>query len=335
MKRRNATGRIAMPVVVGLLLLSPAAQANVAATMQSELQEAGIPVISVAVVTPPPATAEDLAAFEADPVPDYPSITRENLISPNPASPLPVARVVFGKSTVTPLPGIIQAPGFVGYLALEDADMPVWRLTIMSALKHRLGNGDVLAGLSMQPQFPHIPNPGQPDLYITPPNADQFPPGPRPQTLGLQDIEGQVEEALPAWARTATVNAANIAGGERRVTIEFEMPADAMVIADPREVAGRAGFKQLQLNENGANIGSIVVRASDPATQLPLFVYAGDASWGQHYAWVSPVAEPYISRAMPMPVRNPLADVDETDVGETIEKFKARAEGSGLPPIGP
>ena len=285
--RRAAT--VLAATVLAAAALTPSAGADVASDITQELQAAGLPNPQVTVSTPAPATATDLAAFDADPTPGYASITPYNLISPNPSAPLPVATVRFGKSSVTRLPGFLQAPGIGSYLAAEDAEFPVWRLQIMLAIKHRIAAGASLAGVAMQPQFPNRTQSSRPDSYVAAQSTSNFSPGPYPQTMPITDVEARLKAELPAWARSATVSVAQWAGSERRAVITHSLPAPILAATDVHGLAMYALEKQMELNASGGNVGSVVIKIHDPALNQPLLTFAGDATWGQQFSWISPL----------------------------------------------
>lgn len=297
-----------LAVVVSCALASLAmphvASATDAAAINAELAAAGVPNVAVTVTTPAPATQQDLDAFDADPSGSYASLTPENLISPDPTAPLPVAQVTFGPSTVTRWPGFVQAPGIDAWYALEDSEVPVWRLDIMEALKHRLGAGSTLAGVAMRPTLINRSDPTQPDMYITPPDPADFPPAPLPQTMPTALVEEIVAAGLPPTAIDATVKVVDFAGGQRRLAISVTRVAELSLLDPLAELVAYALSQQSGLNAEGANIGSVVIRALDATRATPLATYAGDVSWGQSFSWVSPSLMAY---EMPM---TPAAPVD-------------------------
>ena len=146
------------------------------------------------------------------------------------------------------------------WYAVDDADFPLWRLQVMSALKHALARGAVLAGTSMRPVFPNRAGSATPDYYATPPDPTDMPPGPLPQTMPTSTAEASVEQQLPLWAKTAQVDVSDWAGGERRVSAAMTVAPIELMQLNPQEVVLYLLDQQLSLNANGANIGSVVLR---------------------------------------------------------------------------
>lgn len=290
--------------------LSDQAFADDAAAVATELAAAGVPSTTVAVTTPAPATQQDLDGFEADPSGNYTSLTPENMISPNPTAPLPVVQVSFGPSAVTRWPGFLQAPGIETWYALEDADVPVWRLDIMEALKHRLGGGSLLAGVAMQPRLNNRSDPTQPDLYLTPPDPQDYPSAPLPQTMPTATAEDIVAAGLPPTALDASVDVADFAGSQRRLAITVTRVPELSLLDSLAELVAYALSQQSSLNTQGANIGSVVIRALDAARATPLATYAGDVSWGQNFSWVAPTLIPYDGDVMPSAPVDIVSDVE-------------------------
>jgi hypothetical protein len=280
-----------------------AARADVASDMTAQLSAAGVPNGNVTVAVPAAASQQDADAFQQDPTGDYATVSDANLISPDPTNPSALATATFGLSSVTRLPGFIQPPGLSGYLAVEDASLPIWRLDIMSALKHAMASGATLAGVAMQPQMPNSADPATPDLYMAAPDAATFAPAALPQTMSLATIQSSVTAALPAHTQGASVTAVDFAGGQRRVTVDVSRPAQQFVANGPQDVVSAVTDQQRSLNDSGANIGSVIVRFNDPVSVAPLFTYAGDATWGQDFSWISPFVKAFVQDdAAPIPV---------------------------------
>lgn len=283
--------------VCALALAAPvsSASADVASDMNAELVSNGVPNVTVTVATPPAATSSDASAWQADAAVTYPSLSPLNLLSAEPTFPRPVATVTFGPASATMWPGFVRAPGVPGWEAVEDALVPIWRLEIMQALKHRLGAGAELAGVAMQPNLPSHPSPGMPDLYLTPPDAADFPSAPPSQSMSTASVEAEVKQNLPPGYVTASVSVSDRPGGQRVVTVSQEMVPQRLAVLPPSGIIGYLAVRQQQLNDQGANIGSMIFRITDPTTRLPVFTYAGDAAWGQAFSWVAPLARPYVS----------------------------------------
>jgi hypothetical protein len=286
------------------------ASADVAADMLTELQNAGVPGVTVTVATPPAATAADAAAFQNNPGGTYTSLTPEGLLSPDPTTPQPVATVAFGPSSVTRWPGFIQAPGIDFWSTIEDASVPVWRLDIMSAMKHAISGSAALTGVAMQPLMPNWPGTG-PDLYLTPPDAPDYPAAASPQTMSPDAAQQAVKAGLPPTSATADVSVVDFAGGQRRLTVSVSRAADQTAVTSFSALVGYALEQQQALNENGANIGSVVLRMANPLTGLPVATFAGDASWGQSFGWYAPELAPFAPGPPTTPV-DPVANATGT-----------------------
>lgn len=57
-----------------------------------------------------------------------------------------------------------------------------------------------------------------------------------------------------------------------------------------------AALQQILQNEQGAAIGSVVVRVDDPLTGNPLLTFAGDATFGYNLHWKSPLIAAWVDR---------------------------------------
>lgn len=290
------------------------AGADVAQQMAVELQAAGLPSPSVTLETPPPATASDLAAFEADPEATAPSVLIENLLSPDPTSPLPVAKVRYGSTSATPFPGYVAPPNESAWPAIEDADDPLWRLQIMSALKHVLSGGATVAGVSMQPQFPNR-DLGRPDYWATPPDPADLPPASLGATLPRDATETQLRAGIPAEARLAELDVIDWVAGERRVIANLELPWLEFGMLGAQGLISYLLDEQLALNGQGAAIGSVVVRVRDSITGNTLMTFAGDATWGQHFAAYAPPVMAFTGRQEPGLTSDPQGDVEQVVAG--------------------
>jgi len=205
------------------------------------------------------------------------------------------------------------------WYAVDDADFPLWRLQVMSALKHALARGAVLAGTSMRPVFPNRAGSATPDYYATPPDPTDMPPGPLPQTMPTSTAEASVEQQLPLWAKTAQVDVSDWAGGERRVSAAMTVAPIELMQLNPQEVVLYLLDQQLSLNANGANIGSVVLRIGTPIGE-PLFTFAGDATWGQFFMWVSP----HVRAFVPGPLEETI-DPTETDPADEVSRLQQAA----------
>jgi hypothetical protein len=294
--------RVIGVALVGTLLASASAQADTVSSMTAELQAAGVPNVSVTETTPAAATSADVAAFDQDPSGSYASITDQNLLSPDPTNPLPVVTVAFGQAQVTQWPGLLLAPDVAGYPAVEDSQMPIWRLDIMEAAKHAIIAGlPVIGGVGMQPQSPNQPDPATPDAYITPPDSSEYPTAALPQTMSLAAVQAAVGASLPTAFQQATVSVVDFAGGQRRVTVSASTLPEQAEVSPPSQLYTSVLNAQAQLNQQGANIGSVIVNLTDQTSSLPLVTFAGDASWGESFTWVAPPATPFVDTG-PAPI---------------------------------
>jgi hypothetical protein len=253
---------------------------------------AGLPGLSVVVSTPSAATTADVAALQADPSASGASLSAYNLLSPDPTAPLPVATVAFGVNVATPLPGFLAPPGISSFIAREDALVPIWRVAIMNAVKHELARGGSLAGVAMQLQTANDGPVTAPDLYLAAPDPADFPPTAPAQTLEPSAAADSIRAGLPVWARTAGVEVSDAPGGQRQAAIDLKISSVLLAAVDIQELTGYLAQKQGELNAEGANLGSVVLRVSD-LQDLPLVTFAGDATWGQFYLWMSPQARAY------------------------------------------
>jgi hypothetical protein len=304
-----AKGCALLATVVASLALAGGAQADIVSSMTAELQAAGVPNVSVSQSTPAAATATDVASFDQDPSGSYPSVTNQNILSPDPTSPLPIVTVAFGLVHVTPWPGILLAPGVAGYPAVEDSQVPIWRLYTMEALKHTMIAGaPAVAAAAMQPQSPNQPDTTSADLYLTPPDSSEYPTQALAQTMSLSAVQSGIQSALPPQFQTATVNVIDFAGGQRRVLVQASLAPQASELTPPSQLYAAVLSAQTQLDGQGGNVGPVIVSLTDPTTNMPLATYAGDASWGQNFSWVAPSATPFID-AWPGPA--PEAPSDE------------------------
>lgn len=283
-------------ILVTLFAAAPAAHADTAGDILAELQEAGLPSVSVTVATPPAATAADVATFNADSAARPPSLTIDAMLSPNPSAPQPVATVRFGKGAVTALPGLLRPPGSSGYLAVEDAQMPIWRMAIMSALRHRLAAGVTLAGVAMQPQFPNRPDSIEPDLWVAAPPASTWPPAGAPATMPATSVRDDIRLSLPEWAKAADVAVTDGPRRGRVGVISLSVPPLALNEKLP-ELPAFANQKQGDLNSRGGGLASVIVKVTEVGSGLPLLTSAHDADWGQHFLWAAPAVQPYVGRA--------------------------------------
>lgn len=282
---------------VGLLFGAPvAANADVATSIQAELVASGVPNPSVSITTPPAATAADLAAFDADPSQSYTSITPYNLLSPDPSAPQPVTTVSF-LPTAAPhiFPGAVPAPGEPGDF-VEDAESPVWDLSIAEAVKHAIAGGATIAGVvTFGPPFPGRDT-SAPETYAQAPDPADFSAPNGPQTMTTGAVQVQYQMGLPAQYAGATVSVADVAGGQRQVTIQFNQSVGGFTIDKLSDLTDYADGLQAQLNDpiQGANIGRVIVRSSDPTTGTPLFTHAADVMWGQEFEWSAPTVRSFV-----------------------------------------
>lgn len=270
---------------ISLIIAAPA-NADVAVTMQTELLAAGVPGTSVTVTTPPAATAADLAAWDANPSAEAPSVSPENLISPNPTQPLPVATVRFDATPTTPLAGLIAPPGGM-VPSVEDAESAVSRLEIMMALRRGLADGASLAGVAMQPI-----DQTRPDMWLTPPDPAYIAPVRLVGVTPVPVVSTAVEEGLPAWAQGASTTVTE-SSGERRVTLGLRVDPRQLIVQNFEDLAPYLLGKQVELNEEGAGIGGVILEIDDP-NGSPLFIYAGDATFGQSFFWTSPLVAAWV-----------------------------------------
>jgi hypothetical protein len=233
--------------------------------------------------------------------------------------------VSFGKSVVTALPNILRTPAVGSWYATDDAEFPLWRLQIMSSLKHALARGHTLAGVSMRPIFPNRVGGAAPDLYLTPPDPVDMPPGPLPQTMSTSDAERSVQQQLPVWASAADVRVADWIGGERRASIAMTTTPLQLAAVNPQEIIVYLLDQQRTLNEHGANIGSVVLRVSATTTTgEPLLTFAGDGTWGQFFTWVNPIVRAFV----PDPLEE---SIDATERDGADEVGRVQQEVPGLP----
>lgn len=313
--------RLETALLAGALVFVAATpvRADVAADVQAELQAAGLPNPTVAVTSPAPATIADFTTYQQNPGVDLPSISPENLMSPDPTAPQPLLSVGFGQATVTALPGIFQTTALDNWYSTEDAEFPLWRLQIMSALKHALARGTVLTGVKMMPSFPNRAMSGTADFYATPPDPQDLPPTGLPQTMPASTAETAVEQELPTWARTADVQVTDWAGGERRATMSMTVVPAQLVQFNPQDLVVYLLDQQLSLNESGANIGSVVLRIRS-LTGEPLFSFAGDATWGQFFTWVGPQVRAWV----PSPLDDSV-ELTERDAADEVDRLRQEA----------
>jgi len=268
-----------------LVVAAPvAARAAPVDNIQAEVQAGGFPNASASITTPPPATAADVAAFDEDGSTVPPSLTNENMLSPDPTQPLPVVTLSYQPAGGTALPGIIVAPGSTWTPTTADASGPLWEIQSMLAVKHEIENGTEIAGLALR-----LASEAEPYYWISvPPDARRTP---QPTVMPALLIEQYVRAGLPAWAANASVSAIDWTGSERRLVITLTMPATAFQANDVENLVAPVMTDQQYLNANGAGIGSIVVEIADPVSNLPLFTFAGDAGWGRTFAWSNPLVE--------------------------------------------
>jgi hypothetical protein len=274
--------------LAALVVVAPAA-ADTASDMTADLQEAALPGLSVTVTTPPAATAADVAAFDADPASSPPSLSLEAMLSPDPTVPQPVATVRFGKSSVVRLPGLIYSPGVADYESVEDAEMPIWRMAIMSAMRRRLAAGAQLAGVAMQPQFPNRAGGTEPDLYAAAPMSSAYPPAFPARTLTADQVKTDVLLALPAWAKGADVRVLDRARTGRVVEIRLALPALATLGIKLSELSSAAAYQHARLNSLGGGIVFTQIRVVDAVSARPLYTAAADPDWGQFFSWSAAV----------------------------------------------
>jgi hypothetical protein len=114
--------------------------------------------------------------------------------------------------------------------------------------------------------------------------------------MPIPAIQLQYSLGLPQQYGAATIQVVDdAAGGQRRVTIEFDQPATAFANDNLSDLVAYADAEQSQLDSpiEGANVGEVVVqsRDTDPNSatfgQL-LFTHAADAMWGQKFEWSAP-----------------------------------------------
>ena len=278
------------------LVGSGTARADVAADMLAELQAAGVPGAQVSVATPPPATAADLAAFDTNPDAFGPSMSDDNLISPDPTNPLPIARVSWGSTAATRYPGYIAPPDEGGWPAIQDASDPVYRLAVMTALRHALARGAILAGVSMKPSFPNRTR-TTPDYWARRPDPVVFPPKTLTATLPVAAVEAAVKSGLPTLNATAQVLVSNWPAGERRLDVTVAVSALDYKLRELPDLAAYLLDKQLELNAQGAGIGAVVLRATDVLTNVPLSTFAADTTSGQQFGWLAPTVQAFAAPA--------------------------------------
>lgn len=295
-----ANGTACGPVPSSTVLSGPPPTAPGPA-MTAELQANGVPNATVTVTTPAPATAADAAAFQADPSVDRPSLTPYNLLSPDPTNPLPVATVKYGPSTLSPFPGVLQAPGQPGVFK-EDAQDPIWQAHIMSALKHAIAGGAPLAGVALQPVSTNAQrNASAPEVYVAASDLSAARPA---QLLPTIAVQLQFQLDLPAQYSNATVAATDLAGGQRMVVITIERDPASYPSDNLADLVAFADAEQSKLNDpmTGGNVGIVAVRSCVPVSGnpsgAPILTHAADSSWGQKFEWAAPQVRAFYDQSV-------------------------------------
>jgi hypothetical protein len=293
-KRYLVAAVCALPV----LIWAGPAHADVAGSMTAELSANGVPSPMVSIITPPPATASDVAAFEADPSGVYPTLTPTNILSPDPTNPMPVAQVSY--SPVGPphdYPGALTAPEQRVYV--EDAETPVWSGAVVEAVKHAVAGGAPIAGVvAYGPAWPGR-DATQPDVYVPVPDSSTYSAAGPPQTMTTGAVQLQYQLGLASAYAGASVSVVDASGGQRVVTITFDQSAAAFANDNLAQLTSYADGMQAQLNDpvQGANVGEVIVRSRDPVTQTPLFTHAADVGWGEKFEWSAPIIKAYTDPA--------------------------------------
>jgi hypothetical protein len=299
MSARTVISAIVISGVLASALAEPAG-ATLADSMTAELAANGVPNPLVTIATPPAATAADASAYLADPSQQGASLTPLNLLSPDPASPLPVVTVKY-TPVGSPHPVASTGTSSTTPIYVEDSQRPVWDGAIVEALKHAIGAGNSLAGAATYgPPFPGRDT-SAPDVYAPAPDPTEYSAANPPQTMTTGAVQVQYQLALPSQYGNATVAVADAAGGQRVVTIGFNQVAAAYETDNLSGLTDWADDLQAQLNDplQGGNIGEVVVRSEDPTSHAPLFVHVADTSWGQRFEWSDPSVQAFTDPVQP------------------------------------
>lgn len=201
----------------------------------------------------------------------------------------PMLRVTYRPPSGDPLTGLLPPLGYdVPLYTDTTGEEIVWDLAVIEAAKHVIAGGGSLAGLSITVERTGLP----PELMIA--ALPEVPPEPQAAaTLSPDQVQGEVQGALPTWAAAARVTVSNDAGGERVVELALDLPPSAFAALDVAALGHILGQKQIALAPLGGRIGRVIVRISDPVSRDPLYVAGHDLLYGHLGDWYAPIVRAY------------------------------------------
>jgi hypothetical protein len=249
-----------------VLTMAPAANADLATTMQADLLNpaSGVPGAQVSVAAP---------------------VGNQTLVGPGSA-----VNVTMTPPFGAALAGILVPPGAQPLYSTTSARLVAWDLAVVEAAKHALAAGNQFDSVSITRNYPGVAPLGYPDLITAPP---VYLPLPQPSaTMSLETVRAKVQEALPAWAQHGTITVSEDAASERVVTVKTTLPVDAFrTIAAGALVSTLLG-RQVSLAPDGAKIGRVLAEIKDPVNGDPLYAGGADASVSYWSDWYSPLVSP-------------------------------------------
>lgn len=271
-------------VVLALLLLGsrvPAAQADLAQTLEADLRHIASGVPGAQVTVGPP-------------------VGDETALGPSAAV---VMRVIMAPPRGEPLGGILVPPGLKPIATTTTPKLVLWDFAAIQAAKHALASGSALDAVSITRNYLGEPPASYPSVIEV---LDGYQPPPTPGTPMAQDeVKERAKDALPIWAAGARVEVIDDYAGERVVSAELGLPPQAFAIVNPHELLGKMADYQYDLALEGARIGRVVVEVSDPATGQPLYAGAADSFMNIATQWYSPLVQGRYEGSVPDPQEIP------------------------------
>lgn len=245
------------------LVVATNASADLASDIAADLMHpsSGVPVSSVTVAAPD---------------------STEALIGPGPN-----LQVVVHAPAGTPLRHFLVPTGAVPLFTTTVADSVGWDMAIMEAANHAVARGNAIESISIVERGPGFENETEPAFIRALPPYEQ--PVQVPTTMPLTEVRDRVESTLPPWAAAATVAVVNDAAQERVVTARLAMSLEMFKLFDPGTLLQGLVAYQREFADDGARIGRVVVRVSDPTTGDPLYAGAADSYIGSTTQWYSPL----------------------------------------------
>lgn len=266
-------------LVAACLAVPAVAQADVASNIQADLTNpaSAVPVVGVTVGAP----VGDAAL----------------------AGPGQSVAITMSPPTGQPLLGILVPPGADPIYSTTSPQIGIWGLGAVEAVKHAVVSGSSFDSLTITNDYPGFPAPTAPEITLAVPPY-QPPPAP-PSIMSSADVKTRIQGALPAWASAASIAVVDDAAAERVITVSLVLPPDSFKIVDVGQLIETLEQQQVALQPQGANIGRVIAKISNPLNGDPLYTGGADAFVGFGTDWYSPLVAAFASvlGAFPDPLK--------------------------------